>query len=91
MTREQAEPAVRARGVNKRFGSVQAVQDVDFAVSSGEIFGLVGPDGAGKTTIMRMLAGVLRPDTGDILVDRVDVASDPEQAKLHLSYMPQRL
>ena len=90
MTREQAEPAVRARGVNKRFGSVQAVQDVDFAVSSGEIFGLVGPDGAGKTTIMRMLAGVLRPDTGDILVDRVDVASDPEQAKLHLSYMPQR-
>ncbi|MDE3022233.1 MAG: ABC transporter ATP-binding protein [Pseudomonadota bacterium] len=90
MTQEQTEPAVRARGVNKRFGSVQAVQDVDFTVSSGEIFGLVGPDGAGKTTIMRMLAGVLRPDTGDILVDRVDVASDPEQAKLHLSYMPQR-
>ncbi|MGA8146047.1 MAG: ABC transporter ATP-binding protein [Gallionellaceae bacterium] len=90
MNTESSEVAVRARGLSKNFGAVQAVHSVNFTVSPGEIFGLVGPDGAGKTTIMRMLAGVLRPDAGDILVDGVDVAADPERAKLRLSYMPQR-
>ena len=56
----------------------------------GEIFGLVGPDGAGKTTIMRMLAGVLRPDAGGIRLEGIDVVADPEAAKSYLSYMPQR-
>ena len=56
----------------------------------GEIFGLVGPDGAGKTTTMRMLAGVLPPDAGSIFVDGVDVVADPEEGKQHISYMPQR-
>ena len=56
----------------------------------GEIFGLVGPDGAGKTTTMRMLAGVMRPDGGRIVIDGIDVVSDPEAGKQHLSYMPQR-
>ncbi|MGC2458980.1 MAG: ABC transporter ATP-binding protein [Gallionellaceae bacterium] len=90
MNTESSEVAVRAHGLSKNFGAVQAVHSVNFTVSPGEIFGLVGPDGAGKTTIMRMLAGVLRPDAGDILVDGVDVAADPERAKLRLSYMPQR-
>jgi ABC-2 type transport system ATP-binding protein len=85
-----ASPAVKVRGLAKRFGAVQAVRDVAFEVSPGEIFGLVGPDGAGKTTTMRMLAGVLRPDAGTLAVDGVDVVSDPEAAKRHLSYMPQR-
>jgi len=88
-----AQPApvtVRAHGLNKSFGVLKAVNNVDFTVTAGEIFGLVGPDGAGKTTIMRMLAGVLSADTGDIEVDGVNVIADPEQAKLHLSYMPQR-
>jgi len=90
MTEESGQVAVRARGLSKNFGPVPAVRSVDFSISPGEIFGLVGPDGAGKTTIMRMLAGVLRPDAGDIAVDGVDVTADPEQAKLRLSYMPQR-
>ncbi|EQD52116.1 ABC transporter, ATP-binding protein, partial [mine drainage metagenome] len=72
------------------FGPVHAVRGVEFSVGPGEIFGLVGPDGAGKTTTMRMLAGVLRPDAGAVTVDGVDVAADPEAAKLRLSYMPQR-
>ena len=59
-------------------------------MSLGEIFGLVGPDGAGKTTVMRMLAGVMQPDSGGIVIDDVDVVADPESAKQHLSYMPQR-
>ena len=59
-------------------------------MNRGEIFGLVGPDGAGKTTTMRMLAGVMRPDGGAIVIDGVDVVADPEGAKQHVSYMPQR-
>lgn len=83
-------PAVQVRGLAKSFGAVHAVRSVDFEVARGEIFGLVGPDGAGKTTTMRMLAGVLRQNAGSVTVDGVDVASDPEAAKLRLSYMPQR-
>lgn len=85
-----AEPAVRVRALSRRFGPVQAVRGVEFSVGRGEIFGLVGPDGAGKTTTMRLLAGVLRPDAGEVEVDGIDVAADPEAAKLRLSYMPQR-
>ncbi len=82
--------AVRARGLQRDFGELRAVRDVSFEVAAGEIFGLVGPDGAGKTTTMRMLAGVLGPQAGSIEVDGVDVLADPEAAKLRLSYMPQR-
>ena len=57
---------------------------------AGEIFGLVGPDGAGKTTTLRMLAGIMPPDEGTASVAGFDVVRDPEGAKHHLSYMPQR-
>ncbi|MBU6487201.1 MAG: ABC transporter ATP-binding protein [Burkholderiales bacterium] len=83
-------PAVVAEQVGRRFGAVQAVREVTLAVERGEIFGLVGPDGAGKTTLMRMLAGVLRPDAGRIMLEGIDVAMDPERAKTVLGYMPQR-
>ena len=81
---------VEVTALAKRFADLVAVEDLSFAVAQGEIFGLVGPDGAGKTTVMRMLAGVLQPDGGDIAIDTVDVVADPERAKQHLSYMPQR-
>ena len=90
MTENEGNAVVTARGLSRSFGSVSAVRNVDFAVARGEIFGLVGPDGAGKTTILRMLAGVLKPDAGDIHLEGVDVAADPERAKTYLSYMPQR-
>ena len=77
-------------GCCKRFAGVAAVDGMSFAVNRGEIFGLVGPDGAGKTTTMRMLAGVMQPDGGGIVIDGVDVVADPESGKQHLSYMPQR-
>jgi ABC-2 type transport system ATP-binding protein len=83
-------PIVAAEALTKRFAESVAVNGLTFSVALGEIFGLVGPDGAGKTTTMRMLAGVLSPDTGSIVVDSVDVAADPEGAKQHISYMPQR-
>ena len=81
---------IAVEGLTKRFLDVAAVNAISFEVSRGEIFGLVGPDGAGKTTTMRMLAGIMRPDSGAITVDGVDVSSDPEAVKLHISYMPQR-
>jgi ABC-2 type transport system ATP-binding protein len=82
--------AVSAHGLTRSFGPVVAVKGIDFAVTQGEIFGLVGPDGAGKSTIMRMLAGVLQPDAGSITLAGVDVVADPERARPYLSYMPQR-
>lgn len=82
--------ALDVRGVSKRFGALTAVDNVSFSVRQGEIFGLVGPDGAGKTTTMRMLASVMRADAGAIRIDEVDVVADPERTKRHVSYMPQR-
>ena len=87
---EGRSPAVRARELRRDFGAVRAVAGVSFDVAAGEVFGLVGPDGAGKTTTLRMLAGVLRPDGGQAEVRGIDVVANPEGAKLELSYMPQR-
>ena len=81
---------VLAEGLTKRFPGVLAVDHLSFDVRPGEIFGLVGPDGAGKTTTLRMLAGVLLPDNGKAIVAGADVVHDPERAKYHLSYMPQQ-
>ncbi len=81
---------IEVRGLHKRFGANLAVCDLNFTVQAGEIFGLVGPDGSGKTTTLRMLASVMRPDAGSIAIDGVDVLAQPEQAKQHVSYMPQR-
>jgi len=83
-------PSIVVSGIGKRFGNVRAVDQLSFEVQPGEIFGLVGPDGAGKTTTMRMLAGVLTPDSGSATVAGHDIRLDPEGAKHDLSYMPQR-
>jgi len=85
-----AASAVVVRGLVRRFGAVSAVDNIDLEIGHGEIFGLVGPDGSGKSTIMRMLAGVLRPDAGEIVLEGVDVVADPERARSYVSYMPQR-
>ena len=86
----ESTPAIVVARLEKRFGPVRAVDGLSFDVRPGEIFGLVGPDGAGKTTTMRILAGVLAPDGGRATVGGFDVAADPEGAKHHLSYMSQR-
>jgi ABC-2 type transport system ATP-binding protein len=81
---------IQARGLTRRFGDVVALDGLDFDVAPGELFGIVGPDGAGKTTTLRILAGVLRPTTGDAVVDGVSMARDPERVKHRLAYMSQR-
>jgi ABC-2 type transport system ATP-binding protein len=82
--------AIVVDGLTKSFPGVRAVNALSFDVRAGEIFGLVGPDGAGKTTTMRMLAGIMPSDSGKATVAGFDVARDPEGAKHALSYMPQR-
>jgi len=81
---------VDVRGLTRRFGDRPAVQDLTFSVGRGELFGLVGPDGAGKTTTLRMLAGVLRPSGGDAFLGGTSVALDPERVKKRIAYMSQR-
>jgi ABC-2 type transport system ATP-binding protein len=87
---EKLQSAIIAEGLTKGFADVRAVDHLSFDVHAGEIFGLVGPDGAGKTTTLRMLAGIMPPDEGTARVADFDVVHDPEKAKRHLSYMPQR-
>ena len=82
--------AIEIQNLSRKFGEFWAVRSMALSVNKGEIFGLVGPDGAGKTTIMRMAAGVLLPSEGDVLVDGYSVTSDPEIVKQRIGYMSQK-
>ncbi len=82
--------AIRCAGLTRRFGTLAAVNKLDLEVRHGEVFALVGPDGAGKTTLIRLLCGVLTPDAGEAVVAGFDVVADPERVKTRIGYMPQR-
>ena len=82
--------AVDIQHLVKRFGSFVAVDDVSFSVEEGEIFGFLGANGAGKSTTIRMLCGLLRPSSGAARVLGIDVGSDPEAVKRRIGYMSQR-
>ena len=84
------DPAIEARGLRKLFDGVAAVDGLDVAVLAGEVFGLVGPDGAGKTTTMRMLCGALPATHGAARVAGFDVVVRPEEVKRRIGYVPQR-
>ena len=81
---------IEVRGLTRRFGAFTAVDHVSFDVRRGEIFGFLGSNGAGKSTTIRMLCGLLRPTSGEAKVDGVDVARDPEAVKQRIGYMSQR-
>jgi ABC-2 type transport system ATP-binding protein len=85
-----AELAIDVRGLTRRFGSFIAVKDLSFAVKQGEIFGFLGANGAGKSTTIRMLCGLLRPSEGTALVGGIDVSRDPEAVKRRIGYMSQK-
>ena len=74
----ETQPAIVAEGLTRSFPGICAVDALSIEVRAGEIFGLVGPDGAGKTTTLRMLAGILPPDGGSAQVAGFDVVRDPE-------------
>jgi ABC-2 type transport system ATP-binding protein len=82
--------AIEVRHLSRRFGDFVAVNDVSFDVGAGEIFGFLGSNGAGKSTTIRMLCGLLRPSSGTAVVGGIDVTQDPEGVKRRIGYMSQR-
>jgi ABC-2 type transport system ATP-binding protein len=81
---------VRVQNLTKSFQEVHAVKDISFEVTKGEVFGLVGPDGAGKTTAMRILAAILSPDSGSAEILGMNTTSDRERIHDRIAYMSQR-
>ena len=82
------EPAIAVRGLRKSFGAKEAVAGIDLEIAAGSFAGLVGPNGAGKTTSLSMMTGLLRPDSGQVLVDGLDVWADPPAAKAVMGVVP---
>lgn len=82
--------AVEVKGLGKRFGAVQALKGMDFQVGLGEIFGLLGPDGAGKTTSLRLLACVMKPSFGDAWIMGYHVVKQASKVREKIGYMAQR-
>jgi len=80
--------AVVVRGLRKKFGAKEAVAGIDLEVAAGSLAGLVGPNGAGKTTSLSMMTGLLRPDSGQILINGLDVWQDPPAAKAAIGVVP---
>jgi ABC-2 type transport system ATP-binding protein len=82
--------AIEVKELTRKFGAFTAVNRVSFQVEEGEIFGFLGANGAGKSTTIRMLCGLLRPSAGTATVGGIDVARDPEAVKRRIGYMSQR-
>src|SRR6266487_5410206 len=84
------ELAIEAKDLTRTFGGFTAVDHITFDVRAGEVFGFLGANGAGKTTAMRMLTGLLRPTSGEARVAGCDVTREPEAVKRRIGYMSQR-
>ena len=85
-----SDAVIQVEHLSRSFGKFRAVDDVTFDVRRGEIFGFLGSNGAGKSTTIRMLCGLLTPSSGRALVDGIDVGREPEQVKRRIGYMSQR-
>lgn len=79
---------LKVHTITKHFGKKHAVEGVTFEIKEGEIFSLIGPNSSGKTTIVKMITGLLQPTSGHIEVDGIDVAKHPEKAKARIGYIP---
>jgi ABC-2 type transport system ATP-binding protein len=86
---EPGAPVVQVRSIVRRFGKITAVDDVSFEIRPGEIFGILGPNGSGKTTTIRILCGLLEPTSGTATVAGIDVVQDPDAVKSRIGYMSQ--
>lgn len=82
--------SIEVKNLTKQFGSFTAVNGISFKVKAGEIFGFLGANGAGKTTAIKMMCGILEPSSGDAIVSGYSIANDPDNVKLNIGYMSQR-
>ena len=89
-TTDQLGPAIRTHRLRKVFGEIVAVEGLDLTLARGEIFGLLGPNGSGKTTTIRMLSGLMTPSSGSAEVAGIDVVRAPEAVRRRIGYMSQR-
>ena len=80
--------AIEVNNISKHYGKVQALNNVSFSVKKGEVFGLIGPDGAGKTSMYRILCSLLLPDNGTVIVDGFDVVQQMKEIRKRIGYMP---
>src|SRR5258705_11858553 len=83
-------PAIVAQGLTRKFGDLTVVDKVSFEVQKGEVFGFLGPNGSGKTTVIKMLTGILPVTEGRGFVDGIDVTVDPDEVKRRIGYMSQK-
>ncbi len=83
-------PAIEINGLTKRYGSLTALDDISLSVDTGEMFGLIGPDGAGKSSLYRILATLMRPDSGSASVLGLDTVRNYRALRLRIGYMPER-
>jgi ABC-2 type transport system ATP-binding protein len=87
--RKHMECRVELLGVSKSYGRIRAVNNLSLAIRAGEIYGLLGPNGVGKTTTLKMIVGLLRPDSGTVTVCGANVVTERERALIHVGYMPE--
>jgi ABC-2 type transport system ATP-binding protein len=90
MSADSAGDAVVIQGLRKTFGALVAVDRLDLSIPQGEVFGLLGPNGSGKTTTIRMLCGLMEPTSGSATVVGFDIVRDAEQIRRRIGYMSQR-
>jgi ABC-2 type transport system ATP-binding protein len=91
MTVSSGEWVVEIQGLTKQFGALKALDNVTLQIAAGEIFGILGPNGSGKTTMMRILTGLLDPTAGSAFVAGIDVEKNPEAVKEAIGYVAQRV
>lgn len=82
--------AIEIKNISKSYGEIKALDNVSFEVQKGELFGLIGPDGAGKTTLFRLLTTLINPDAGSATVDGLDIMKDYREIRTRVGYMPGR-
>ena len=79
---------LQAKNLTRNYGDVKAVEEVSFSVEPGEVVGLLGHNGAGKSTIMKMLTGFIEPSEGEVLVDGMSILEEPELVRESIGYLP---
>ena len=82
---------LNVHNLTRRYGNFVAVDDVSFSIKKGEIIGLLGHNGAGKTTIMKIVSGYLEADNGEITFDGISMKNNPKSLQQHLGYLPENL